>query len=169
MVMDIRLGGDDGLDTARRIRDIVPEVVIVIVSAASEAEWVSRAAKAGASAFAPKTAPLEEMLSVLRQATLGSMMVSLSTFRDAPKNERRLPLEVAPLSDREQAVLQLVGQALRADEIAPMLNITVNTCRSHIKSILAKLGVKSQLEAVVKAHRLGLIRINAAEMSELAV
>jgi DNA-binding NarL/FixJ family response regulator len=159
VVMDIKLGPENGLEAARRIRDVLPDAVIVVVSAHREAEWVVRAAQAGASAFAAKTGSLDEMLSILRQASLGSMLVSPSTFQEMPRTERP-PAGVEPLSAREQEVLNLMGQALPPQEIAPLLNISVNTCRGYVKSIHAKLQVRSQLEAVVKAQRLGLIEIS---------
>ncbi len=161
VVMDIRLGQDNGLEVARRIRDVLPDAVIVVVSAHREAEWVVRAAQAGASAFAPKSGSLDEMLSTLRQATLGSMLVSPSTFQEVPRVDRPPRPDMEPLSAREKDVLQLMGKALPPQEIAPLLNISLNTCRGHVKSIHAKLRVRSQLEAVVKAQRLGLISITA--------
>jgi DNA-binding NarL/FixJ family response regulator len=61
------------------------------------------------------------------------------------------------LTSRETHVLTLLGNGVKVDNIARILNITVNTCRSYVKSIHVKLEVHSQLEAVVKAQRLGLI------------
>jgi DNA-binding NarL/FixJ family response regulator len=159
VVMDIRLGKENGLDAARRIRQVLPEAVIVVVSAHREAEWVVRAAQAGASAFAAKSGTLEEMLAVLRQATLGSMLVGPSTFQQVQPTERRQVSDLEPLSAREQEVLVLMGKALPPQEIAPLMNISLNTCRGYVKSIHAKLRVRSQLEAVIKAQRLGLIEI----------
>jgi len=156
VVMDIKLGRENGLEAARRVRDVLPDAVIVVVSAHREAEWVARAAQAGASAFAPKSGSLEEMLTILRQASVGSMLVSPSTFDELPRGEPA-PSEADPLSAREREVLRLMGQALPPQEIAPLLNISVNTCRGYVKSIHTKLRVRSQLEAVVKAQRLGLI------------
>lgn len=159
VVMDIKLGRHNGLDVARQIRDVLPDAVIVVVSAHREAEWVVRAAQAGASAFAPKSGSLDEMLTILRQASHGLMLVSPSTFHDIPRAEPTAAAGVEPLSAREQEVLELMGRALAPQEIAPLLNISVHTCRGYVKSIHAKLQVRSQLEAVVKAQRLGLIGI----------
>jgi DNA-binding NarL/FixJ family response regulator len=159
VVMDIRLGKEDGLEAARRVREVLPTAVIVVVSAHTGAEWVVRAAQAGASAFAPKTSSLGEMLSILRQASLGSMLVSPSTFQELPPPDPSMTAAADPLSAREREVLDLMGRALPPPEIAPLLNMSLNTCRGHVKSIHSKLRVRSQLEAVVKAQRLGLIQI----------
>jgi DNA-binding CsgD family transcriptional regulator len=98
------------------------------------------------------------MLSTLRQARRGSMLVSPSTFHDVPRSDPPFEL-IEPLSSRERDVLALMGKGLPPQEIAALLNISVHTCRGYVKSIHAKLQVRSQLEAVVKAQRLGLIEV----------
>lgn len=159
VVMDIRLGKESGLDAARRIRDVLPEAVIVVVSAHEQVEWIVRAAKVGASAFAPKSGSLDDMLSVLREAKLGKMLVSPSLFEHIDLGATPSAVAIDPLSARERDVLALMAKALTPQDIARLLNISVNTCRGYVKSIHAKLGVRSQLEAVVKAHQLGMIEI----------
>lgn len=157
VVMDIQLGSESGLDAARRIRELLPDAVIVVVSAHRDPNWVVRAAQAGASAFAPKSGSLTEMLTVLRNARNGSMLVAPSMFQ-AVVSQAGDPSEHAEkLTAREQDVLVLMGRGVAPTEIARILNISVNTCRGYVKSIHAKLGARSQLEAVVKAQRLGLI------------
>ena len=157
VVMDIQLGSESGLDAARRIRDVLPDAVIVVVSAHRDPTWIVRAAQAGASAFAPKSGSLTEMLAVLRNARNGSMLVAPSVFQAVVSQTRDTDADVEKLTAREQDVLALMGQGIAPAEIARILSISVNTCRGYVKSIHAKLGVRSQLEAVVKAQRLGLI------------
>lgn len=159
IVMDIRLGKDNGLEAARRMRDLVPDAVIVVVSAYQQIDWIVRAAKVGASAFAPKSGSLEDLLSVLRDAKLGSMLVNPSLFEHVDFSATPAVATIDPLSAREQDVLALMAQALAPQEIAEIINISVNTCRGYVKSIHTKLGVRSQLEAVVKAQQLGLVQI----------
>jgi DNA-binding NarL/FixJ family response regulator len=157
VVMDIELTRESGLDVTRRIRTAVPDTVVVVVSAHRDADWVVRAAQAGASAFVPKSGSLEEMLSVLREARQGAMLVSASMFGATPGQPPVVDPGVASLTVREGEVLTLMGKGLAPVGIARMLGISVNTCRGYVKSIHLKLGVKSQLEAVVKAQRLGII------------
>jgi DNA-binding NarL/FixJ family response regulator len=159
--MDIQLGGESGLDAARRIRDLMPPVVIVVVSAHRDPNWVARAAQAGASAFAPKSGSLTEMLSVLRGARNGSMLVAPSLFEQVVTATPEPVHPAEKLTARERDVLRLMGEGTAPPQIAKVLNISVHTCRGYVKSIHLKLGVSSQLEAVVKAQRLGLIQVNA--------
>ncbi|MCU1657804.1 MAG: two component transcriptional regulator, LuxR family [Pseudonocardiales bacterium] len=159
VVMDIRLGGRDGLEATRRIREVLPETIVAVISAHREPSWVAKAASAGASAFAPKAGSLTEMLSVLRRARNGSMVVAPSVFRHtatvAPPPLDDEPVE--PLTHRERDVLDLMGKGVAPAQITRVLNLSIHTTRGHVKSIYAKLGAQSQLEAVVKAQRLGLI------------
>src|SRR6195952_1702235 len=157
VVLDIQLGRESGLDAARRIRVAVPQTVIVVVSAHRDPNWVIRAAQAGASAFAPKSGSLTELLHVLRGARSGGMLVAPSLFSTSTAGvaeERELPDK---LTAREAEVLALMGQGMGASAIARVLSISVHTCRGYVKTIHAKLDVRSQLEAVARAQRLGLI------------
>jgi DNA-binding NarL/FixJ family response regulator len=157
VVMDIELGPDSGLAAARRIRDVLPETVIVVVSAHCDPSWVAKAAQAGASAFAAKSGSLREMVAVLRSARNGSMLVAPTLFAQVPQPGPEHRKDVGTLTGRELDVLVLMGKGAAASEIACVLGITLNTCRGYVKAVHAKLGVRSQLEAVVKAQRLGLI------------
>jgi DNA-binding NarL/FixJ family response regulator len=160
VVMDIQLGNENGLDVARRIREALPEVVVAVVSAHRDPSWVAKAAQAGASAFAPKTGSFSEMLHVLRGATKGSMLVAPSLFRQVVTTAAEPRRAIERLTAREQEVLLLMGKGIAPADMAHVLNIRVNTCRSYVKAIHSKLGVRSQLEAVVKAQQLGLIDLS---------
>jgi DNA-binding NarL/FixJ family response regulator len=161
VVMDIRLGGDDGLDTIRCLHEVVPDAVVVVVSAHRGPLWVTRAVAAGASAFAAKCGTLDEVLSLLRRATRGSMLVSPSTFQEQPVPAAHNVPGMEPLSRREREILALIAEAKQPQEIAAQLHISVSTCRGYVQSIRGKLGVRTQLEAVIKAQRLGLIEFPA--------
>ena len=156
VLVDIQLGQDSGLDAARRIMAALPDVVVVVVSAYCDPAWVVRAAQAGASAFVPKSGSLTEMLSVLRQARSGSMLVAPSLYGQPPTvaDPRDSPER---LTAREHQVLAMMGEGMAPPAIARLLNISVSTCRWYVKVIHAKLGVRSQLEAVVRAQRLGIL------------
>jgi DNA-binding NarL/FixJ family response regulator len=153
VVLDIQLGPDSGLNAARPIRAAVPDAIMVVVSAHDGPEWVVRAARAGANAFVSKTGSLPEMLSTLRRARRGSTLVAPSLYGRVPT--------AAPenLTAREHEVLRLMGHGMAPDAIAHLLNISISTCRSYVKTIHAKLGVRSQLEAVVEGHRRGIIDV----------
>lgn len=158
VVMDIQMPRQDGLAATRRIREVAPDSVIAVVTAHSDPEWISRAAKAGASAFIPKDGSLKEMIDILRRIGPGQMLVASSTFKGPPTRSAVPPTQDVPaLTQREFDVLRYLGTGLPAKGIADVLGITLHTCRGYLKSLHNKLGVRSQLEAVIKAQNLGLI------------
>lgn len=161
VVMDISLGAECGLDVTRRIREATPDAIVVIVSAHRDPDWVVRAAQAGASAFVPKSGSLEEMLTVLRAVRQGSMLVSASMFGEPARPRATRDPGVASLTARESEVLTMMSKGLAPAAIARLLGISVNTCRGYVKSIHLKLGVRSQLQAVVKAQQLGLVEAHS--------
>ncbi len=160
VVMDIQMPREDGLSATRRIREVAPDAVIAVVTAHRDPDWVVRAAQAGASAFIPKNGSLTEMLDVLGRVRAGQMLVAPSAFAGgrAESPSPRAGRESRPdLTRREQQVLDCLGQGMQVKAIARILGITQETCRGYVKSLHAKLGARSQLEAVVKAQQLGLL------------
>ncbi|MGY1703823.1 response regulator transcription factor [Geodermatophilus sp. SYSU D00697] len=160
VVMDIEMPRQDGLAATRRIREVAPQAVVAVVTAHRDPDWVVRAAQAGASAFIPKDGSLTEMIDVLSRVQAGQMLVAPSTFSGgATCAPPASPDRTAPpqLTRREQEVLDCLGRGMQVKAIARVLGITLETCRGYVKSLHAKLGVRSQLEAVVKAQQLGLL------------
>src|SRR5690242_19711484 len=158
VVMDIEMPRQDGLAATRRLREVLPTLVIVVVTAHRDPQWVLRATQAGASAFVSKNGSLPEMLDVLRRARNGGMLVAASAFGSSAGPVERLPS--APrveLTQRERDVLHCLNRGMAPKAIARVLGISLHTCRGYVKSLLSKLGASSQLEAVVTAQRLGLI------------
>jgi DNA-binding NarL/FixJ family response regulator len=164
VVMDIEMPREDGLSATRRLRQVAPDTVVAVVSAHRDPEWVVRATQAGASAFIPKDGSLTEMIDILTRVRAGQMLVAPSTFSSAPTTGTRPgPDELRPqLTRREQEVLDCLGRGMQVKGIARVLGISLETCRGYVKSLHAKLGVRSQLEAVVKAQQLGLLLPAAA-------
>jgi DNA-binding NarL/FixJ family response regulator len=155
VVVDLMLGADDGLDVVRRLRAERDDVVLVVSSARSDTGALTAAAGAGANGFAPKSGAFGELLTVLRTARAGSISVAPSLLSGGPPEREDAGPE--RLTVRESEVLRLMGGGASVPEIARVLNISLNTCRSHVRSVHAKLGVRTQLEAVVKAQRIGMI------------
>ena len=155
VVMDIQMPREDGLAATARLREVLPDAVVAVVTAHTSPEWVSRAAQAGASAFVPKNGSLQEMIAILTSVQAGHMVVAPSTFTTpvtaAPPEQR------PELSQREIQVLGLLARGVPVREMAPALGLTVNTCRGYIKTVRQKLDATSQLEAVLKARQLGLL------------
>jgi DNA-binding NarL/FixJ family response regulator len=160
VVMDIRMPQQDGLAATRRIREVAPGTVIAVVTAHRDPEWLVRSAQAGAAAFIPKDGSLTEMLDVLSRARAGQMLVAPSAFagrQDVPDDDAPRPEPRPELTRRERQVLDCLSQGMAVKAIARVLGVTELTCRGYVKALHCKLGARSQLEAVVRAQKLGLL------------
>jgi DNA-binding NarL/FixJ family response regulator len=146
-----------GIEIAPAIRGLLPDAAIVMVTAQQQPQWVVRARRAGASAFALKNGSLAEVVAVLRQVPTTEMTVAQSVLcRDEPVLTAGVVHGALTLRERE--VIGFLGEGLPPAEIADLLGIRMSTLRRHMKSVLAKLGAASRLEAVALARRAGLLR-----------
>lgn len=159
VVVDIEMPRQNGLAITRRVRQLRENTVVIVVTAHQDPAWMVRATQAGASGFVPKNGSLHEILDAVRRARHGGMHVAPSAFATptaVPSSQSEGTPQVV-LTTREQDVLAYLGKGMAPKAIARVLGISVHTCRGYVKALLAKLEVSSQLEAVVKAQRLGLV------------
>jgi DNA-binding NarL/FixJ family response regulator len=162
VLMDFGLPDMDGVRATARLLADNPDTRVVMLTAATDPHLIAQAAAAGASAFVPKSGGLAEVLTAIRNARSGNMVVDaslLGAILDAPRGGPRTAAGAPQLTPREREVLQLLGLGLDVRRAAKKLGISMHTCRGHVKSLLAKFGCHSQLEAVVAATRLGLIDV----------
>jgi len=163
VLMDFGLPDRDGVTTAADVLRRHPSTRVVMLTATHDGSLISRAAAAGVCGFVAKTGAFGEVLSAIRTARSGSMVIDPTVLaRLVPAQRKTADAEqdrmVAPLlTPREQEVLGLLGAGMDARAIARTLSISLHTCRGYVKSVLAKLDCHSQLEAVVAAGRLGLL------------
>jgi DNA-binding NarL/FixJ family response regulator len=162
VLMDFGLPDSDGVTTAAEVLVRQPATRVVMLTATHDGSLISRAAAAGVCGFVAKTGAFGEVLSAIRTARTGSMVIDPTVLARLVPSPRRAEAEndrmVAPLlTPREQEVLGLLGAGMDARAIARTLSISLHTCRGYVKSVLAKLDCHSQLEAVVAAGRLGLL------------
>lgn len=164
VLMDIHLPDIDGIEGTRRIKASRPETRVVILTGDATPAFLAAAAVAGAAGFLAKDSALADVLAAIRAPIGGKMLVESATLAalfdhlgtDAPP-AATCEANLAGLTRRELEVLALMGEALDPKGIAQRLIISEHTARGHVKNVLAKLGVHSQLEAVVQATRIGLL------------
>jgi DNA-binding NarL/FixJ family response regulator len=160
VLMDFGLPDKDGVTTAAEVLRRQPATRVVMLTATHDGSLISRAAAAGVCGFVAKTGAFGEVLSAIRTARSGSMVIDPTVLARLVPSQRK-PAEtesdrmVAPLLTPR--VLGLLGAGMDARAIARTLSISLHTCRGYVKSVLAKLDCHSQLEAVVAAGRLGLL------------
>lgn len=158
VLMDVHLPGIDGIEATRRITEATGgDVDVVVLTGVPDASVLARAASAGACAFLLKDSSVSEIVDAVRNADGGGTMGVGSTALTQLTEHN---VESSPLTQRELEVLGMLAEGRQPKQIAYQLGITVNTCRGYVKNVLAKLEVHSALEAVVEAHRRGLISLD---------
>jgi DNA-binding NarL/FixJ family response regulator len=161
-VIDFHLPDGTGADAADRIRAQAPWTAIVFLSADDSDELLLAAIEAGASSFLLKSATGKEIVRAIRSAAGGETLISAETITGVLARERESARQHAKYSEllgrltpREHEILALMIQGDDNRAMAKRLNISYATVRTHVRSILAKLGAGSQLEAVAKATQWG--------------
>jgi DNA-binding NarL/FixJ family response regulator len=166
MIMDARMPRMDGVAATRRIREAGDRPRVLMLTTFDLDEYAFAALKAGASGFLLKDVPPEELLFAIRAVHSGDAVVAPSTTRRLidrfapmlPADESAAASELAELTDREREVLILVAQGLSNGELAQRLFVSEATVKTHVGRILAKLGLRDRVQAVVYAYENGLVR-----------
>jgi DNA-binding NarL/FixJ family response regulator len=165
MVMDARMPRLDGVEATRRIRQAGDLPRVLMLTTFDLDEYAFAALKAGASGFLLKDVPPEELLFAIRAVHSGDSVVAPSTtrrlidqFAAMLPDGQAPPDELAELTDREREVLTLVAQGLSNAEIAQRLFVSEATVKTHVGRVLAKLGLRDRVQAVVYAYEHGLVR-----------
>lgn len=157
VVMDVRLGDDDGLAVTADLTARSADVRVVVLTAHATQALLERAGEVGACCLLPKDGSLEEMLVGLRTARRGGFVVHPTLMHALMTGKRPSSQPHPALTQREHDVLTRLAEGVDARSIARELGISVHTCRGHVRGLLRKLGAHSQLEAVANAIKAGLL------------
>ena len=165
VIMDARMPRLDGVAATRRIRAAGDRPRVLMLTTFDLDEYAFAALKAGASGFLLKDVPPDELLFAIRAVHSGDAVVAPSTTRRLidqfapmlPAGELVTAPGFADLTDREREVLSLVAQGLSNCEIAQRLFVSEATVKTHVGRILAKLGLRDRVQAVVYAYENGLV------------
>lgn len=155
VLMDISLPGLSGIATTERLKSQWPAVQIVMLTNHDEADFVFSALRSGASGYLLKNMPVDHILTAIRQASRGAMLLTAPVARKVQRffSDQASAGADYGLSPREQEVLQQMVEGLSQKEIAEVLFISRSTVNSHIQRIYEKLHVNSASAAVAKAVR----------------
>ncbi|WP_030267818.1 response regulator [Streptomyces sp. NRRL B-24484] len=178
VLMDVRMPRLDGVQATRRIclddsgTPLPGAPHVLILTTFDLDEYAFAALKAGASGFLLKDVPPTELVAAIRAVHGGDAVVAPTTTRrmidrfaqvlPTPSTAPGSPV-LEPLTDREREVFLLVAQGLSNSEIAARLTLSEATVKTHVGRILAKLGLRDRVQAVVLAYENGLVRAGAAD------
>jgi len=159
-LMDVRMPGMDGLEATRRMVEMGTETKILILTTFEVDEYVFEAMRSGASGFVLKRVPPKELIEAVRMVCLGeSLLFPSSTRRVIERFARAVVGESLPdLTEREQEILRLLAKGQSNQEIATSLFVTQETVKSHVASVLMKLGVRDRTQAVIVAYETGFVQ-----------
>jgi DNA-binding NarL/FixJ family response regulator len=169
ILMDIRMPELDGLSATEQILRQARPPTIVVLTTFDQNEYVYRALQAGAAGFLLKDAPSTRLIAAVRAAATGDSLIDPAITRRLverfvePAQPRGLPAQLAVLTDRELDVLRLIARGLANAEIAAELVVAETTVKTHVARILAKLGLRDRVQAVVLAYQTGFASRGAAD------
>jgi PAS domain S-box-containing protein len=166
-VLDLGLPDGYGADLIKEVREKNPKAQALVLSATLDRGEIARAVEQGAAGVLNKTAHLDEVLHSVKRLRAGETLIPLEEvvdllrFADSEREqEYKANQAIEKLTPREIEVLQALAEGLDSEQIAQRLHISLRTERNHMANILAKLGVHSQLQALVFALRHGVVEIS---------
>ena len=159
VLMDVTMPVLDGIEATRLIRHQLPNVQVVVLTMHGDSDLMTRALQAGAAGYLVKDCSTEDVVSAVQVALGGgvSQEIASSMLAEARRSARA---NDGFLSSREEEVLQLVADGLSLPDVASQLYISVKTVKNHLASIYQKLDARDRTQAVVRAVRLGIVRLD---------
>jgi DNA-binding NarL/FixJ family response regulator len=166
ILMDIRMPRMDGIEAISRLQQeaLEPQPRVLVLTTFDLDEYVFGALRAGAAGFLLKDAPREALVEAIRVIHAGEALLSPSVTRRLVEDYARRGEPTQPpdailrhLTPREREVLVLVARGLSNGEIAARLVVSEATVKSHVGSILLKLGLRDRVQAVVLAYESGIV------------
>jgi DNA-binding NarL/FixJ family response regulator len=166
VLMDVRMPDVDGIDATRRIVASGCPTRVIILTTYDADEYVFAALRGGASGFMLKDVQPTELVEGVRVVARGDALLAASVTRrlldrfvpTLPAGDEPPPPDLGVLTEREVEVMRLVATALSNGEIAERLVLSEATVKTHVSSLLRKLGLRDRVQAVVLAYDVGLVR-----------
>jgi DNA-binding NarL/FixJ family response regulator len=162
VLLDIRMGEEDGFVALERLRDQFPEVRVIMLSTYDNPTYIARAVALGAQDYVLKGAPREQILESVRDVAHGNgpppgsllVRIRMEMERRGEKIER----DEIPVTNRELQVLRHIALGLSNRDIGRSLGISVETVKEHVQNILRKIHAVDRTQAAVWAIKRGLVR-----------
>ncbi len=160
VIMDLGLPNMNGIDATKTIKSIKPDIKVIILTSHSSEVEVLDSIKAGARAYCSKDVNPEILADIVCSVIDGALWfdskiadIVLSALNSNKKVLNDSTMDEFNLTDREKEVIEYICEGLTNGEISKMLDVSVNTVKVHVSSIIQKLGVEDRTQVVVKAFK----------------
>ena len=167
VLMDVTMPEMDGVEATRRIAAEHDDIKVIILTMHADREVLAQAFRAGAVGYLVKDCSTDEVADTVRTALAGETALSPALAASMLDEVRRMDNETAPAADderaitkREEEVLQLIADGCSTTEVAERLFISQKTVKNHLAAIYQKLDARDRTQAVVRAVRMGIIRLD---------
>jgi len=167
VIMDLSLPDQSGIEVTHKIRSLLPETRVMVLSMHAKIEYITEAFRKGATGYVVKESATEKLMECLETVSRGEYFIDSSlshkmekSLMESDERERKITeADYSTLTPREQQVMRLVAEGLSTKEIGEELFISPKTVENHRSSILNKLELHSTMGLVRYAARLGLIDV----------
>jgi DNA-binding NarL/FixJ family response regulator len=159
VLMDINLPGMLGTECVRQLKDLTPNLPVLMLTVYEDSEQIFKSLMSGATGYLLKRTPKDKLLDAIREVDAGGAPMSRQIARRVVQffqkvnelpTDMQKPAIVVDLTDREKEVLEALAKGYAYKEIADQLHISFETVRTHLRTIYEKLHVHSRTEAVLK-------------------
>lgn len=172
VLMDIRMPELDGLEATERIvAENGEQTRIIVLTTFDPDEYIYRALRAGASGFLLKDIPPEDLVAAVRAVAEGGALLApditrrlITKFATQSDSNPELGERIERLTERERDVLGCIGIGHNNQEVAAELGIGAATVKTHVSSVLSKLGLRDRAQAVIFAYESGLVKVGSSKV-----
>ncbi|MFW5790068.1 MAG: response regulator [Bacillota bacterium] len=159
VLLDLNMPRMNGINAIRKIKEISPEVKVIILTIHDDEEYIYKVTSAGAEGFIQKDITSEELQDAINRVLAGETVFPRTVSQDLDTDDEKPTDYNELLSNREHEVLGLLARGMSNREIAEELYISEKTVKNHVSNILRKLDVNDRTQAVIKSLKYGLVKL----------